>query len=55
MTAQMLSLSAEFRLVCVSLIRAGPGVQEEGPSGTYLEHLVRLRHWVEPLRIAIAR
>lgn len=50
-TAQVLSLSAEFRLVCVSVIRAGPGVPEEGPSGGYLEHLVRLRHWVEPLRL----
>jgi nucleotide-binding universal stress UspA family protein len=54
-TAQMLSLSAEFRLVCVSVIRAGPGVQEEVSSGTYLEHLVRLRHWVEPLRLPVHR
>jgi eukaryotic-like serine/threonine-protein kinase len=54
-TAQMLSLSAEFRLVCVSVIRAGPGAQEEGSSGTYLEHLVRLRHWVEPLRLPVHR
>ena len=53
-TEQMLSLSAEFRLVCVSVIRAGPG-HEEGPSGAYLEHLVRLRHWVEPLRLPAQR
>ena len=54
-TAQLLSLSAEFRLVCVSVIRAGPGAREDGPSGAYLEHLVRLRHWVDPLGLPAQR
>jgi hypothetical protein len=53
--AQVLSLSAEFRLICVSVIRAGPvnvGDSDTGSaSGIHLEHLVRLRHWVEPLRL----
>jgi len=54
-TAQILSLSAEFRLMCISVIGAGPGAEAEGPSGAYLEHLVRLRHWVEPLRLPAQR
>lgn len=54
-TAQILSLSAEFRLICVTVIGAGPGAHEQGPSGAYLEHLVRLRHWVEPLRLPSQR
>jgi serine/threonine protein kinase len=54
-TAQLLSLSAEFRLICVSVIPAGPvteGAGESaGASGAYLDHTVRLRHWVEPLHL----
>jgi len=52
---QVLSLSAEFRLICVSVVRAGPvsagDAGATGASGLHLEHLVRLRHWVEPLRL----
>jgi nucleotide-binding universal stress UspA family protein len=53
-TAGLLSLSAEFRLICVSVIPATV-VAEHAPggdtaSGVYLEHIVRLRHWVEPLQ-----
>lgn len=54
-TAQVLSLSPEFRLICVSVIRGGPGAEGSSDagsaSGIYLDHLVRLRHWVEPLRL----
>jgi len=54
-TAQVLSLSAEFRLACVSVIGAGPVVaapaEAESAAGVHREHLVRLRHWVEPLRL----
>ena len=58
-TAQVLSQSPEFRLVCVSVIHAGPlaegaGVAESA-SGIHLEHLVRLRHWAEPLRLPAQR
>ena len=58
-TAQVLSLSADFRLVCVSVI--GVGALKEGAdvagsaSGVHLEHLVRLRHWVEPLGLPAHR
>jgi serine/threonine protein kinase len=54
-TAQVLSLSAEFRLACVAVIGAGPVVaapsEADSASGVHREHLVRLRHWVEPLRL----
>ncbi len=52
-TAQVLSLSAEFRLACVSVIGAGPLVAApqgaDSAAGVHREHLIRLRHWVEPL------
>jgi len=54
-TAQVLSLSTEFRLACVSVIGAGPLVaaplEAESAAGVHREHLVRLRHWVEPLHL----
>ena len=43
--AQILSLSAEFRVICVSVVPASPANE----SSTQLEHLIRLRHWTEPL------
>ena len=51
-TAQVLSLSDEFRLVCVSVFSAEPSRRE---SNVHLEHLVRLRHWAEPLRLPAQR
>jgi eukaryotic-like serine/threonine-protein kinase len=58
-TAQVLSLSPEFRLICVSVIRGGPRAEfshdGESASGVHLEHLVRLRHWVEPLHLSAQR
>ncbi len=54
-TAELLSLSAEFRLICVSVIAhtvaAESSIDGETASGIYLDHLARLRHWVEPLRL----
>jgi nucleotide-binding universal stress UspA family protein len=44
--AQVLSLSTEFRLVCVTVFPA---------RDAHIEHLVRLRHWVEPLRMPAQR
>jgi len=50
---QALSTTGEHRVMCVSVVRA-PGLGE-GPalgdteSGQHLDHLVRLRHWAEPL------
>ena len=52
--AQVLSLSADFRLICVSVIRTAVSVEggtDESASGAYLEHLVRLRHWIAPLNL----
>ena len=55
LTAQVLSLSAEFRLACVAVIGAGPLVaapfEADSASGVHREHLIRLRHWVEPLHL----
>ena len=58
-TAQILSLSSEFRLICVSvigrLVAAESSIDGETASGIYLDHLARLRHWVEPLRLPTRR
>jgi len=58
-TQQILSLSQEFRVVCVSVIRSVPlmdgAMPSETASGIHLEHLVRLRHWVDPLRMPVQR
>jgi len=55
-TAQMLSFKAEFRLICVSVIPLAPvlegPVPAETASGRHLEHLARLRRWVEPLGLS---
>jgi len=53
--AQVLTLSAEFRLICVSVIRGGPGAETQSDgdatANPQVDHLVRLRHWVEPLHL----
>ena len=52
---QILSVSADFRLICTSVIRAGPVTAGEdaaaGASDLHLEHRIRLRHWAEPLQL----
>jgi hypothetical protein len=54
-TEQILSLSQDFRLICVSVVDSTPLMDgasaAESASGIHLEHLIRLRHWVEPLRM----
>jgi nucleotide-binding universal stress UspA family protein len=40
--SQILTPSKDFRLICLTVIR---------PPATPFDHLVRLRHWVEPLRL----
>lgn len=58
-TRQLVALNPEFRLMCVSVVRATP--LGEGPadidtaSGKHLEHKTRLRHWVEPLKLPASR
>jgi nucleotide-binding universal stress UspA family protein len=50
--ARILSIPAEYRLICVSVIAGGPGISVAAAGANpHLEHLVRLRHWVEPLRL----
>jgi nucleotide-binding universal stress UspA family protein len=58
-TKQIVSLNPEYRLMCVSVIRAAP--LGEGPTaldtatGKHLEHKLRLKRWVEPLSLAPSR
>jgi len=54
--ARILSIPAEYRLICVSVIAGGPGAPSAAVgSSAYLDHLVRLRSWVEPLRLPPSR
>jgi eukaryotic-like serine/threonine-protein kinase len=58
-TRQIVSLSPEYRLMCVSVIRSAPvggGPAEiDTATGKHLEHKLRLRRWVEPLGLAASR
>jgi serine/threonine protein kinase len=58
-TQQVLSLNEEFRVICVSVVPSVPLIDgaelSETASGIHLEHLVRLRHWVEPLHMSAQR
>jgi len=58
-TRQIISLNPEYRLMCVSVIRSAPvgeGARElETATGKHLEHKIRLRRWVEPLKLASSR
>ena len=53
--ARLLSLWPEFRLICVSVVRAAALAHSDfadSPSGIHLDHLVRLRQWIEPLDVS---
>lgn len=54
-TLRVLSVTPEYRLICVSVIHGAPVTEGAGVSetaaGIHLDHLVRLRHWVAPLRL----
>lgn len=58
-TRQLIAASADYRLMCVSVIDAAP--LGEGPSlaqtasGRRLDHAIRLRHWAEPLGLPATR
>ena len=57
-TRQVLSLNDEYRLMCVSVVAApglGTDADPHGASGQQLEHLGRLRRWVEPLALPSER
>jgi len=51
-TAQVMSLSKEFRLIAVSVFE--PAAPSDS-ARVHLEHLVRLRHWVDPIAITRQR
>ena len=57
--ARVLAMSPETRLICVSVVRGERVVRDMGDEsevpGIHMEHLVRLRKWVEPLHLAESR
>ncbi len=54
-TERLLSLTPEFRLICVSVVHGEPLGGAEDERGIHYEHLVRLRHWVQPLQLPESR
>jgi eukaryotic-like serine/threonine-protein kinase len=58
-TEQIVSLNAEYRLMCVSVIRSAPvgegSTELDTATGRHLEHKMRLRHWIAPLKLEAAR
>ena len=48
-TRRILSLSLEFRLICVAVVSAS--IADPGVADAQVEHRIRLRHWVEPLAV----
>lgn len=51
-TRRILSLSREFRLICVAVVPLAPGMPDAARSrDTQLEHRIRLRHWIAPLAV----
>ena len=51
-TRRILSLSGEFRLICVSVVPAELGMpNSDRGSDAQVEHRIRLRHWIRPLDI----
>ena len=58
-TSRVLAMSAEYRLICVSVVRGERVVAVSGEDGRapgiHMEHLIRLREWVRPLRLAESR
>jgi nucleotide-binding universal stress UspA family protein len=56
-TRQVLASSDEFRLVCVSVVKAAPlgASGEEGAAAKQVEHLAALRTWTAPLGLTAER
>jgi nucleotide-binding universal stress UspA family protein len=50
-TRQVLSLSREFRLICVSVVPPPRGLPTPDQQDTQVEHRIRLRQWIAPLAI----
>jgi eukaryotic-like serine/threonine-protein kinase len=58
-TRQLVSMNIDFRLICVSVIRAAAlgdvAKDPEIAASLHLEHKARLRRWIEPLRLPAHR
>ncbi|HEX7465415.1 MAG TPA: universal stress protein, partial [Usitatibacter sp.] len=55
-TRRILSLSREFRLICVSVVPSGLDAKAaKGAGDAQVEHRIRLRQWIHPLRIETSR
>jgi eukaryotic-like serine/threonine-protein kinase len=56
-TRNMLTLSDEYRLVCVAVVAAPPlgSTGAEGDSALHVEHMTRLRSWTAPLGLPMQR
>ncbi|MGZ5039382.1 MAG: bifunctional serine/threonine-protein kinase/universal stress protein [Usitatibacter sp.] len=55
-TRRILSLSSEFRLICVSVVSGGIGSPPPGSAqDAQVEHRLRLRQWIHPLGIEAHR
>ena len=56
-TGEVLSLSREFRLICVSVVKAAPPGSDggEGPAQLQIQHTLRLRNWTAPLGLPAQR
>lgn len=54
-TRQALAGSQEVRLACVSVLQGTDDPAARSGEDPHLEHLVRLRHWVEPLQLPAER
>ncbi len=56
-TGEVLSLSREFRLICVSVVKAAPPGSEGGvgPAQLQIQHTLRLRNWTAPLGLPAQR
>ena len=51
-TRRMLKIAGEYRLICVSVIPGGPGLNVgQEVVDAVREHRIRLRHWVDPLKV----
>ncbi|HET9470226.1 MAG TPA: bifunctional serine/threonine-protein kinase/universal stress protein [Usitatibacter sp.] len=50
-TRRILSLSPEFRLICVSVVTSGLGIPDPRAADVQVEHRIRLRHWIGPLDV----
>ncbi len=48
---RILSLSREFRLICVSVVPPRLGLSPASDAHSQVEHRIRLRHWIAPLEI----